>query len=223
MSNGHDGPSLISLMAKARGRIRREIASEEEEAHEGGELNLVPYLDILINTIIFLLATTASALALANINVNSPRYEEAAAGATSGQDKEDQPRLNLTVAVSYSGFIVGGRGAIMTAKDGSMPTIRCSVRLQNKRCPAYLATRTRGGETTKVWVDKYDYKTLTKMMADIKKKYGQERQVILTADRLIPYKVVVKAMDTLRGKPTSKCTGKDGCLFDQVILSAGVQ
>jgi biopolymer transport protein ExbD len=223
MSNGHDGPSLISLMAKARGRIRRELAAEEEEAHEGGELNLVPYLDILINTIIFLLATTASALALANINVNSPRYEEAAAGATSGQDQEDQPRLNLTVAVSYTGFIVGGRGAIMTAKDGSMPTIRCASRLVKKRCPAYLATRTQGGETTKVWVDKYDYKALTKMMGNIKKKYGQERQVILTADRLIPYKVVVKTMDTLRGKPTTKCTGSDGCLFDQVILSAGVQ
>jgi biopolymer transport protein ExbD len=111
----------------------------------------------------------------------------------------------------------------MTAKDGSMPTIKCKARLQNKRCPAYLATRTQGGETTKVWVDKYDYKALTKMMTNIKKKYGQERQVILTADRLIPYKVVVKAMDTLRGKPTQKCTGSDGCLFDQVILSAGVQ
>jgi hypothetical protein len=30
-------------------------------------------------------------------------------------------------------------------------------------------------------------------------------------------------MDTLRGVATKKCTGKDGCNFDQVILSAGVQ
>ena len=35
--------------------------------------------------------------------------------------------------------------------------------------------------------------------------------------------IVSKAMDTLRGKATKACTGDDNCLFDQVILSAGVQ
>jgi biopolymer transport protein ExbD len=225
MSNGggHE-PSLTSLMAKVRGRIRREIATAEEEEHEGGELNLVPYLDILVNTIIFLLATTASALALANINVNSPRYEESGAAASSTTpDQDEQKRLNLTVAVSYTGFIVAGAGGVMTAPDGTSPTIKCSVPLQKKRCPAFLATRTSGGETEKVWVDKYDYKALIRMMKDIKKKYPGERQVILSADRLIPYKVVVRTMDNLRGTPTKKCTGDDGCMFDQVILSAGVQ
>lgn len=226
MSNGGvTEPSLTSLMAKVRGRVRRETAKAEEEEHEGGELNLVPFLDILINTIIFLLATSASALALANINVNSPRYEDAGAGATADTpDQEEQKRLNLTVAIPYTGFIVAGAGGVMTAADGSSPTIKCSVPLQKNRCPAFLATRSNAaGETEKVWVDKYNYKQLTVMMADIKKKYGGERQAILSADRMIPYKVVIKTMDTLRGKPSPKCTGDDGCLFDQVILSAGVQ
>ena len=62
------------------------------------------------------------------------------------------------------------------------------------------------------------------MMADIKQKYAQRAAGDPHAPTgMIPYKVVVKTMDTLRGKPTAKCTGKDGCLFDQVILSAGVQ
>ena len=34
---------------------------------------------------------------------------------------------------------------------------------------------------------------------------------------------LLDTMDILRGAATEKCTGKDGCLFDQVILSAGVQ
>ena len=58
---------------------------------------------------------------------------------------------------------------------------------------------------------------------DGKYQFRHERKVILTADRNIPYHVVVKTMDTLRGKATKACTGDDNCLFDQVILSAGVQ
>lgn len=219
------GPSLTSLMAKVRGRIRRQVAAEEEAEYEGGELNLVPYLDILVNTIIFLLATSASAMALANINVNAPRYEDPGAGASAAQDTtEEQQRLNLTVAISYKGFIVAGAGGVMKAEDGTTPTVKCTVPLQNDRCPAFMATRSNSaGETERVWVDKYNYKKLAELLDKVKSKYAAERQVILTADRLIPYKVVVKTMDTLRGNATSKCTGKDGCMFDQVILSAGVQ
>jgi len=223
-NNSAGGLSYRAHMAKVRGRIRREIAKAEEEEYEGGELNLVPYLDILVNTIIFLLATTASALALANINVNSPRYEDPAVGAAAAPSQPDEPKLNLTVAVSYKGFIIGGSGAILPGPDGQLPTIKCSVPLDKGHCPAFLATRTNAeGQRERVWVDRYDYKSLATKVQEVKAKYPAERQAILSADRSIPYKVVVKAMDTLRGKATTKCTGSDGCLFDQVILSAGVQ
>jgi biopolymer transport protein ExbD len=213
-----------AALAKARGRVRREIAKAEEEEESGGEINLVPYLDIVVNTVIFLLATVSTTLALANINVNSPRYEEPTAGMTAAPSEEEKPKLNLTVAVSYSGFIVAGAGGVMNAPDGTSPTVKCGVALQQGRCPAYLATKQGpGGEKEFVWVDKYDYRGLQKLVKQIKDKYAQERQVILTADRQIPYKVVVDTMDILRGNATTNCTGKDGCLFDQVILSAGVQ
>lgn len=212
-----------TAMAKVRGRIRREMAHAEEEEEVGGEINLVPYLDIVVNTVIFLLATTASTLALANINVNSPRYEEPTAGITANQDPDDKPKLNLTVAISYTGYIVAGAGGVMTG-SASGPTIPCKTALKKGRCPVFQTTRTdKEGKQRQVWVDQYNYKGLTALMKKIKSSYPEERQAILTADRLIPYKVVVQTMDTLRGKATSKCTGKDGCIFDQVILSAGVQ
>ena len=104
-----------------------------------------------------------------------------------------------------------------------MPTIRCRSGLKNGRCPAYLGTRVnQAGDPEPVWVDRYNYKALQRRIREIKLKYASERQVILMADRAIPYQAVVRAMDTLRGKPSSSCTGKDDCLFDQVILSAGV-
>lgn len=212
--------------AKVRGRIRREIAKAEDEEHEGGELNLVPYLDILINTIIFLLATTASVVALANINVNAPRYDGGVSAASDSPTEEDQPKLNLTVAISVKGYVVAGSGGVITGAGGSEDNIsvKCMVPLKQDRCPAFLASRINDeGSREMFWVDKYDYNGLTKMMSDIKSKYPHERQVILTADRHVPYKVVIQTMDTLRAKATTKCTGQDGCLFDQVILSAGVQ
>lgn len=213
-------------MAKVRSRIRREIAQVEEEEHEGGELNLVPYLDIITNTVIFLLATAASAVALGAINVSTPVYSDPSTAQSSGaeKDEEDKPELNLTVVASNSGFLLGGSGGMMKAPDGSLPTIKCKAPLVEDRCPAYLTQkRDTDGTQINVWVDKYDYDGLQKMISDIKSKYEEERKVVVYADRRVPYHVVVRAMDMLRGKSTAKCTGKDGCYFDQVVLSAGVQ
>ncbi len=200
-------------MAKVRGRIRREIAAAEDDEHEGGELNLVPYMDILVNTIIFLLATMTSGLTLANINVNSPRYEPSGAAAQSDPQDPEKQRLNLTIAISYKGFLVAGAGGVITGTAGSNISVPCK-RIESGRCAWFTGTK---------WRDQYDYEKLIKMMTEAKTKYPHERQVILTADRHVPYKVVVQTMDTVRGKATTNCTGEDGCLFDQVILSAGVQ
>ena len=171
-----------------------------------------------------MLATTALSLALGNINVSAPRYAEGGGGGAA-DDAEQQQRLNLTVGITYTGFTIGGSAAIL-------PKIPCKAPLRNGRCPVFLASRTNDqGEKETFWVDKYDYKTLAIKLKEIKlfkspegaHKYRHERQAIITADRRIPYNVVVKTMDTLRGSATVKCTGDDGCLFDQVILAAGVQ
>lgn len=214
-----------AALAKVRARVRREHAAAEEAEFEGGELNLVPYLDIITNTVIFLLATTASVIAMANINVNAPRYADPSVAAGSEQrDSDDTPKLNLTVTVSYTGFIIAGSGAVLTGDDGKLPTIKCLAPLQQRRCPIYLGSRTNAdGQSEPVWIDKLNYAGLVAKVRQIKKTYPKERQVILMADRNIPYQAVVKTMDVLRGTPTSDCTGGDGCLFDQVILSAGVE
>ncbi|MCA9667197.1 MAG: biopolymer transporter ExbD [Myxococcales bacterium] len=204
--------------------MRREIAEAEDAEHEGGELNLVPYLDIVVNTVIFMLATSALSLTLGNINITTPRYTPPSAGAAGDDNQDDKPELNLTVGITYTGFQIGGSTAIL-------PKIPCRAALRRGRCPAFLASRVNNrGEKEVYWVDKYNYKELSRKLREIKlfKKDGKyqfrhERKVILTADRNIPYHVVVKTMDTLRGKATKACTGDDNCLFDQVILSAGVQ
>ena len=50
--------------------MRRMKDHVEEIEEEAGELNLVPYMDIVTNIIIFLLASVVNQVALGNINVS---------------------------------------------------------------------------------------------------------------------------------------------------------
>lgn len=219
MAEEHQEQLQRVVRAKVRSRVRRERAAAEDDEHTGGELNLVPYMDILVNTIIFLLATTASALPLAHITTKAPKevpdeqVETRPGAETPGQ------RLKLTVAVGYRGFIVAGAGGVMEGDDGKLPTLRCRLPLRGGRCPAFSTLR--GGERR--WIDGYDYEALTRLAEQIKAQHPDQRQVVLSADRRVPYRVVIRTMDALRGSPTSKCSGDDGCLFDRTIFSAGVK
>src|SRR5947209_18451016 len=97
---------------RLRTKLRKIRERGEEMAEEGGELNLVPYLDIVTNVIMFMLATTTFAAALGDINVSSPTTTPA--GVTVSQP-EDTPKndLNLTVSISDKGFTIAASGAVL--------------------------------------------------------------------------------------------------------------
>ena len=58
--------------SQVRAAMRRMRDHNEEIEEEAGEINLVPYMDIVTNIIIFLLASVVNQVALGNINVSSP-------------------------------------------------------------------------------------------------------------------------------------------------------
>ncbi len=159
-------PGRIS--AKMR-KMREDL---EDEEMENGELNLVPYLDIVTNVIMFLMMTTTFAAALADINVSAPTVGAGGAASDSVQPKQD---LNLTLQVSDKGFTVAASGAVLYENDvpGRVPTIP-----------------KKGGE--------YDYNALTKKMRQIKDQFDGETKVIINANPDITYEVVVAAMDATR-------------------------
>src|SRR6185312_8232757 len=97
------------LSAAQRGKIRRltepkELAPDEE----GGELNIVPFLDIIMNVLMFVLATV-SVTFTATIDTSPPR-----AGGRSAKTP-DTPSLGLTVIVVPEGFSVKARGGNVAA------------------------------------------------------------------------------------------------------------
>lgn len=78
------------------------LARRPPEDAEAGELSIVPYLDILMNLILFLLLSMSGLAALGVVTVSAPsRSPPVEAARTS---------LVLTVAISEAGFSVSGEG-----------------------------------------------------------------------------------------------------------------
>src|SRR6185295_11288747 len=98
---------------RLRTKMRKIRHHGEEMAEEGGELNLVPYLDIVTNIIMFLLATTTFAAALGDINTSAPTT----ATVSNPTDTPPPPKqdLNLTVSISDKGFTIAASGAVLYA------------------------------------------------------------------------------------------------------------
>src|ERR1039457_4922406 len=94
---------------QVRARMRRMREQFEEAEDEHGEINLVPYMDIVTNIIIFLLASVVNQVPLGTVNVSSPTF-----GAGGGGDSaQEKPALNLTVTVGGTGFTLAGSGGVM--------------------------------------------------------------------------------------------------------------
>lgn len=63
-----------------------------------GELNLVPYMDIVVNLILFLMLSATGFVQLGVVDVKAPVYGPG----------DDRPALRLTVAIDARGFRVEG-------------------------------------------------------------------------------------------------------------------
>ena len=96
---------------QVRAACRRMRDHVEEIEEEAGELNLVPYMDIVTNIIIFLLASVVNQVSLANINASLPSIS--AGGGAGDSEQPEKPPLNLTVSVGSSGFTVAASGGVL--------------------------------------------------------------------------------------------------------------
>jgi biopolymer transport protein ExbD len=156
--------------------MRRRVHHHEKT----GELNIVPYLDIMVNLTMFMLVSMTSVIQFGILNVAAPSYGPAVAGAAQPQKKE----LLLTVAISAKGFFVAGSGGVL------------GVTTDPKAPPPDPKT---AAPTVPLAADgKYDYPALTRKMVDIKDKFPGESRVILMADPHIAYEVVIQTMDAIR-------------------------
>jgi len=173
--------------------MRRRIRDEEH----AGELNIVPYLDVVVNLVVFMLLSMTGLIALGVVNVSAPKIGGDAAAAAPA----DQPKLLLTVAIAKTGFYVAGAGGVLGA-DAATPD----------------ATRP---PTIPLRDGTYDFAALGEQMKKIKDQFPNETAVILSADPEVVYDVLIQTMDACREATVTKPDGSSERrpLFFDVSLS----
>lgn len=170
-------PATEKLSAAQRSRVRRlsmpkELAPDEE----GGELNIVPFLDIVTNVLMFVLATI-SVTFTTMIDSQPPRASGSSARAPT------KPSLSLNVIVIDKGFIVSAFGQ------------RIGEGCQGVGSGVAVGLKTSDGQQD------YDYDALSACAKRLKNQVpdvADETTATLTANKDIPYQVIISTIDAIR-------------------------
>ena len=160
------------LSAGQRSKVRRLSAPKELAAdEEGGELNIVPFLDIIMNVLMFVLATV-SVTFTATIDTFPPR-----AGGSSARPPST-PTLGFSVLISGDGFgLKASGGNVAPGCNG-----------------------TGSGLAIPKVNSEYDYASLKVCANKLKHAspdFAGETQVIITASPNVPYQVTCNGSVTV--------------------------
>ena len=163
-----------------------------------GELNIVPYLDIVVNITMFMLLSMTSVVQFGVLNVAAPNYGPA--GSTAQQNEPKKKDLLLSVVISTKGFYIASANKVL---DGQ-PADPKAPPPDPKNSPPTIPLKPDG---------RYDFTLLTRKMVDVKTAFKDESKVILMADQSVPYEIVVQTMDAIREDGSHR-------LFYDVVLGA---
>lgn len=159
------------LSAAQRGKIRRlATPGEPTPEDEGGELNVVPFLDIITNVLMFVLATVAITFT-ATIESSPPR--------NAIQRGPSDHALGLAVIVVRDGFSLKARGG--NVAPGCDDT------------GAGLAVPKRG-----IDYDYAGLKACASKIKGAVGDRSDERDVVISASPDVPYDVVIATLDAVR-------------------------
>ncbi|WP_437785080.1 ExbD/TolR family protein [Sorangium sp. So ce1097] len=168
-------PLDVPLSSAQRSKIRRLSQSKEPEAgEEAGELNVVPYLDIIMNILIFVLASV-SVTFVSSIDTTPPSI-----GGGKVRSELSSKALNL------SAFITS-QGISLKTSSGNIAT----------GCQDVGS----GVTVPKTGNDSHDFPALTacaKRLKNARPEFKEETQVTITANPGIDYKTIIDVMDALR-------------------------
>ena len=159
---------------------KRKLKPKEHE--ELGELNMVPYLDILMNLIIFMLMSITGLATFGVLNVTAPAYGAPSAG-LAGEEQEEP--LQLSIQIGRQGFYISSNRAILGQEAAA----------EEENPAARAPTIPLKGDGS------YDYATLNQQMLAVKDAFPKESTVILVAEPDVAYETLVQVMDAVRETP----------------------
>ncbi len=210
--------SAHQVRAKARSAVKRREDAIEDEELESGEINLIPYLDIVTNLMLFLLASVSANVLFGQINTQLPDAgAPAPSNATDPTPKPDEKPLSLAIAVTKDELLLfsfsGQEGTISNPKLRLPRTGRTGERCDSSQmCEANYCNPDRvcealpGSAVTPV----FDYRQLNDALYDIAVRYyvvggarprkAETYQTVLMADPAVPYGTLVAIIGAMRCK-----------------------
>ena len=201
--------SAQRVRSKARLAVKRREDTIEQEEVESGELNLIPYLDMVTNLMLFILASVSAGIILVQIDTTLPD-KKAPSATPEPTPKPDEQPLELFVSIKLDQVIVwsisGLEGTLAEPKalfkrtgadgdscDGGYMCSSDTCEL-NKCIPSKIDP-----------VPVFDYRGINKVLVEIvSRRYGKQHRkadtyhATLQADPAIPYATVVSVMAAMR-------------------------
>lgn len=206
---------------------RREDEIEQDEI-ESGELNLIPYLDIVTNLMLFLLFSISAGIIFTQIDTTLPDKAPPSSTTTQApnQNPDEQP-LKLVVSITRDRMMLwsisGLEGTLQAPKATFPRTGRDGEPCDgNYMCESNFCRdttqRCEPNPTPEVPLPVFDYRALSNALFEIaNRRYaGKQRkadtyQIILMADGAIPYNTIASVMAAMRCRMPEFGQTTDGC------------
>lgn len=175
----------FTYVRRKRGKTTVETGGDDE-----GELNIVPYLDIMINLIMFMLVAQTAVVSLGMIDVTAPTYASLDNGSAGQLEKQDDKNKleRLTVGVAQTGFYIAAVGGVLPGETQDSTTNQVTA-AGVAGAPPTVPLLSDGA---------YDFRTLALKMRGVKNAFPATQAVYIAADDNIPYEVIVATLDATR-------------------------
>jgi len=181
--------------------MRRKKAVEENV----GELNLVPYMDIMVNLIIFMLFTMSGFLQMKVINVSVPAIDNGQTSAESEPTPPPEKKLAIVLAVlDKKGFVVSLSGKFML-EDGTVA---------DALPPGQFTVPNKSDGS-------YDYDKLKTTMEKVKVMDPSITALTIVPEKSVDYNTIIKSLDAIRRESPKEENKEPGLLYPDILLGIG--
>jgi biopolymer transport protein ExbD len=208
--------SAQRVRAKTRAAVKRREDQIESEEIESGELNLIPYLDMVTNLMLFILASISAGLILVQIDTQLPDRAPPSAQPTqpTPQTPPDEQPLKIVLLILPDrvdlGSFSGLEGTLTAPKATFVRTGK-----EGAQCDGdYMCESNKCDGDRQVCVASqdvpqpvFDYRKINGALIEIatRRYNGKNRkyktyQAILMADTRIPYSTITSIMAAMRCK-----------------------
>src|SRR4051794_22520455 len=207
--------SAQRVRTKTRAAIKRREDIIEQDELESGELNLIPYLDIVTNLVLFLLASVSAGLILVQIDTTLPDKQTAPAPITQppSTTPDEQP-LKLVVSITRDRAILWSISGLEGTLNEPKAVFQRTGRDGDACDGPYMCESNSCDAATQKCVPSrdepapvFDYRAINSAMFEIanrryagKLRKPETYQAILMADGAIPYSTIVAVMGAMRCK-----------------------